>query len=269
MGQQHFLEKLRVKKPLVHNIANIVVANFQANGLLALGASPMMAEGIEEVADMAALADCTVLNIGTLNQGTVLSIIEAGKSANKKGIPVVLDPVGIGASEFRRNSVTTILKEVQVTAIRCNVGELATLGNIEWQSRGADAGEGQIDVQLTAKQVAKRLNCIVAVTGVEDSVTDGQTTIQIDGGHDLMPLITGSGCLLSAVTGAFLAVSEGHHLQATANALSFYKQVGEKAAKTANAPGTFAVEMINSLYSLTSEDLRDNMKIVEKEDIQI
>lgn len=269
MYKKHLLEKLRVEKPLIHNIANVVVANFQANGLLALGASPMMAEGIEEVAEMAALADCTVLNIGTLDQGTVSSIIEAGKSANKKNIPVVLDPVGVGASEFRKQSVTTILKEIKVTAIRCNLGELAALGNVEWQSRGADAGEGQIDVQLIAKEVANRNSCIVAVTGVKDTVTDGQTTIQIEGGHDFMPLITGSGCLLSAVTGAFLAVSEGQHLQATASALSFYKQVGEKAAQTAIAPGTFAVELINSLYSIISEDLRDNMIVVENEGIQL
>ncbi|WP_325166647.1 hydroxyethylthiazole kinase [Viridibacillus soli] len=269
MTKQHLLEKVRTQKPLIHNITNIVVANFQANGLIALGASPIMAQAIEEVAAMSSHADCTVLNIGTLDHANVLAMIIAGKSANQKGTPVVLDPVGVGASEFRKQSIANILREVKVTIIRCNAGELAALANVDWQAKGVDAGEGQLDVQNVAEQVAKQHNCIVAVTGVKDTVTDGQTTFQIEGGHNLMPLITGSGCLLSAVTGAFLAVADGQNLQATATALAFYKQVGENAAQNAIAPGTFAVELINSLYSFTSEDLRDNMTIVENTGIQL
>ncbi|MFS0576046.1 hydroxyethylthiazole kinase [Sporosarcina sp. 179-K 3D1 HS] len=244
------LQKLREEQPLVHCITNIVVANFQANGLLALGASPVMADAVEEAAEIASISSCTVLNIGTLKAVTVEAMILAGKSANEHGKPVILDPVGAGATAFRKDSVLRILKEVDVTLIRCNAGEIAAIAGADWQSKGVDSGEGEADVVKLAKQVAATHHCLVAVSGEVDIVTDGQDVLSITGGHPLMTRVTGVGCLLSSVVGAFLAVANEKRLEAAATALTFYKQVGEQAAATATGPGDFAVYFLNGLSSL-------------------
>ena len=247
---ENLLTKIRQEQPLIHCITNIVVANFQANGLLALGASPVMADAIEEAADIAAVSSATVLNIGTLKQDTVEAIILAGKSAAKHGIPVVLDPVGVGATAFRKQSVSRILKEVDVTLIRCNAGEIAAIAGVQWAAKGVDAGEGDADIETIAKQVAQQYNCLVAVSGTVDIVTDGHKSLHITGGHPLMTRVTGVGCLLSSVTGAFLAVANEKPLETVAIALSIYKQAGENAAKLATGPGDFAVQFLNTLYSM-------------------
>lgn len=244
---EKILTSIRTEQPLIHCITNIVVANFQANGLLALGASPVMADAIEEAADIAAVSSATVLNIGTLKKETVEAILLAGKSAVKSGKPVILDPVGVGATPFRQQSVEKILSEVDVTLIRCNAGELATIAGVEWTTKGVDAGQGDADIEALAKQVALQHRCLVAVSGELDIVTDGTTVLTITGGHPLMTQVTGVGCLLSSVAGAFLAVANENPLQAVATALSFYKQVGEKAAQQATGPGDFAVHFLNGL----------------------
>lgn len=254
MKTECLLTKIRQEQPLIHCITNIVVANFQANGLLALGASPVMADAIEEAADIAAVSSATVLNIGTLKKDTVEAIILAGKSAAKQDRPIVLDPVGVGATAFRKQSVLQILNEVDVTLIRCNAGELAAIAGVHWAAKGVDAGEGDADIEKIAKKVAKQHHCLVAVSGTVDIVTDGNETLHISGGHPFMTRVTGVGCLLSSVTGAFLAVSNNHPLEAVATALSFYKQVGEKAAELAVGPGDFAVHFLNMLYSEEDED---------------
>ncbi|MBO0996097.1 hydroxyethylthiazole kinase [Bacillus sp. SD088] len=249
MEEYSFLHKVRTETPLIHCITNIVVANFQANGLLALGASPVMADAVEEVAEIAAAADCTVLNIGTLKKGTIEAMILAGKSANQNGVPVVLDPVGAGATGFRKEMVFRILNEVNISLIRCNAGELATIAGIEWHARGVDAGEGESDFRMLAKETAQRFDCTVAVTGAVDIMSDGKKVSEIAGGHSLMTKITGTGCLLSAVVGAFLAVSAGKHFDAAFEALHFYKKAGEKAAQKSQQPGHFAVHFLDELYS--------------------
>ncbi|MBE1553182.1 hydroxyethylthiazole kinase [Sporosarcina limicola] len=247
---ENLLQKLRTEQPLIHCITNIVVANFQANGLLALGASPVMADAVEEAAEIAAVSSCTVLNIGTLKRETVEAMLLAGKSANKHGKPVILDPVGAGATAFRKETVLRILNEVDVSLIRCNAGELAAIAGVSWRAKGVDAGAGDADIATIAKEVASNHRCLVAVTGKEDLVTDGENLAHISGGHPLMSRVTGMGCLLSAVTGAFLAVANENRLDAVATALAFYKRTGEIAAEKAVGPGDFAVHFLNSLDSL-------------------
>lgn len=248
MEQQ--LQKLRNEQPLIHCITNIVVANFQANGLLALGASPVMADAVEEAAEIASISSCTVLNIGTLNHQTVEAMVLAGKSAREHGKPVVLDPVGAGASAYRKETVLRILEEVDVTLIRCNAGEIAALAGVNWTAKGVDAGQGDADLESVAKKVALQYKCIVAVSGEVDIVTDGIEIVHISGGNALTTLITGAGCLLSAVAGAFLAIAGDKQFQAVAAALSFYKKVGEQAALQSAGPGDFAVQFINALHTL-------------------
>ena len=244
------IQKLREERPLVHCITNFVVANFQANGLLALGVSPVMADAIEEAEDIAKISACSILNIGTLKQQTVEAMILAGKSARSVGNPVVLDPVGAGATPFRKASVLKVLDEVDVTLIRCNAGELAAIADIPWNAKGVDAGEGQADIELVAKKTARKYNCLVAVSGEVDLVTDGHTTLAITGGHIMMTNITGTGCLLSSVVGAFLTVGSERPLEAVADALCFYKRAGEQTAKISKGPGDFAVNFINTLHTL-------------------
>jgi len=244
------LQQLRTEQPLVHCITNIVVANFQANGLLALGVSPVMADAPEEAAEIAAISACTVLNIGTLKKQSVESMILAGKSAIQHGKPVVLDPVGAGATTFRKESVLRILNEVNITLIRCNAGELAAIAGVNWQAKGVDAGEGEGNLAEIAKKVATTHNCLVAVSGKVDLLTDGTELIQIPGGHPLMTRVTGVGCLLSSVVGAFLAVGNQSHMKAAAIALTFYKMAGYTAANASTGPGDFKVNFINALYSI-------------------
>lgn len=241
------IQQIRNEQPLIHCITNIVVANFQANGLLALGASPVMADAIEEAAEIASISACTVLNIGTLKKDTVESMLLAGKSARESGSPVVLDPVGAGATSFRKQTVLKLLQEIDISLIRCNAGELAAIAGVTWQAKGVDAGKGDADIEAIAKQVAVQYNCLVAVSGEKDLVTDGYDVITVKGGHPFMSSVTGMGCLLSSVTGAFLAVRNDSQLDSVASALAFYKQAGEKAAERSTGLGDFAVEFINSL----------------------
>ncbi|PID22257.1 hydroxyethylthiazole kinase [Sporosarcina sp. P3] len=244
------IQQLRQQQPLVHCITNFVVANFQANGLLALGASPVMADAVEEAEDIARIAACSILNIGTLKQQTVDAMILAGNSARAAGKPVVLDPVGAGATPFRKASALKVLEEVDITLIRCNEGELAAIADIPWTAKGVDAGEGSADIEDIAKKTARKYNCLVAVSGEVDIVTDGHSMLSITGGHPMMTTITGTGCLLSSVTGAFLAIGMENPLESVADALSFYKRAGEQTAKISRGPGDFAVNFLNTLHTL-------------------
>lgn len=250
----NLLSELRERRPLVHCMTNIVVANFQANGLLALGASPVMADAPEEVGEMTSAASSTVLNIGTLHQESLETMEKAGIAANRAGTPVVLDPVGAGATQFRRDAVRRLLESVDVTLIRCNAGELAAIAGVDWRASGVDAGEGEMDLEIVAAQVARQHGCLVAVTGNTDVLTDGQRTVRISGGHPVMSRITGSGCLLSAVCGAFLAAGKEDPFRSAAAALAFYKTAGERAAEISELPGSFLPAFIDQLALLSDGD---------------
>ena len=265
MRQSDLLQHIRSSNPIVHCITNIVVANFQANGLLALGASPIMADSVEEAADVAAFSSCTLLNIGTLNPTTVDAMIAAGKSATSFDRPLLLDPVGAGATDFRKQTVQKLLEALDITLIRGNAGEIAAIADVEWNAKGVDAGAGDADISEAAQHVARKHNCLVAVTGEVDLVTDGKTIIHISGGHELMTQVTGTGCLLSAVVGAFVAVSEKQEmLFAAAEGLAFYKKAGEIAASQSTGPGDFSVHFLNTLYSLNPEEVLDRQFQLEE-----
>lgn len=255
-------DNVRAARPLIHNITNIVVANFSANGLLAIGASPVMASAIEEVAEMATVSDALVLNIGTLDVTTEATMIRAGQAANESGRPIVFDPVGVGATSFRRHVATAILGQVQVTVIRGNAGEMATLIDRTGHTRGVDVGEALHDVTDIAREAAKRYRCVVAVTGETDVVSDGDVTIEIKGGTEAMTRTTGTGCLLSAIVGAFLAV-EADAMTATSTALAGYARCGELATMRADGPGDFPAHFLNELGKMTAIELpSDRIEVV-------
>lgn len=243
------IKQIRNKKPLVHCMTNYVVANFTANGLLAIGASPIMADEIAEVEEMVAISNALLINIGTINTRTKEAMLKAGKKANELGTPVVLDPVGVGATSFRQQIVKELLENVRFDLLRCNAGELATIAGVSWQSKGVDSGEGEMDIAVITKQVAKKWNCIVLVTGASDYVTDGENEFWVAGGHERMTEVTGTGCLLSAICAAVLAL-KGEALFNLRDVLQLYKKVSELAAQSAFL-GSFQIEVLNSLHQLS------------------
>lgn len=241
------LQRIKKRQPLIHCMTNTVVSNFTANGLLAIGASPIMADAIEEVADIVSLADGLLINIGTLNECTVASMEVAMDAAYEKGIPVVFDPVGAGASNYRLQTARHFLTNKRITLLRCNAGELAAIAGVDWQANGVDSGSGEANIEQLAKEVAKRFSCLVIVTGEQDLLTDGKVLEVVTGGHEKVTRITGTGCLLSAICTALLASSE-NPIRDLKNLLMEYKQV----AQCALAPiGSYQVELLNELERMS------------------
>ncbi|KKI94113.1 hydroxyethylthiazole kinase [Bacillus sp. SA1-12] len=256
------LGAVRQQNPLVHNITNVVVTNFTANGLLALGASPVMAYAKEEVADMAKLAGALVLNIGTLTSDEVEAMVIAGKSANLYDVPVIFDPVGAGATVYRTETAQRIVKELKISILRGNAAEIANVIGETWTIKGVDAGEGAGNTIELAQIAAQKLKTLVIITGKEDVITDGHHTFVVYNGHQLLTKVTGAGCLLSSVVGAFAAV-EKDLLQAAVAALATYGVAAELAAeKTAQAgPGSFQIEFLNQLANVSPKDVNQFAKI--------
>ncbi|MGQ0285777.1 hydroxyethylthiazole kinase [Pasteurellaceae bacterium 22721_9_1] len=261
--QFNYLNLVREQNPLIHCITNIVVTNFSANGLLALGASPFMSTMPEEVEEIQNFAGALLINIGTINKLDVEAMILAGQVANRTGVPVVLDPVGAGATTYRRQVVQQILDKVKVSAIRGNVSEVAFLAGVEWESKGVDAGQGEGNIAEIALAAAQKYQCIVAVSGEIDYISDGKQVAKIANGTDLFPKVTGSGCLLGAVVGAFLAVAEkDDYFSACVEACTTYAVAGELAAAGLTTEvGSFAVEFLNKLSCITTEDITKISKV--------
>ncbi len=244
------LEEVRRSSPLIHNITNFVVMNSSANILLSLGASPVMAHCIEEVEEMTAMAGALVLNIGTVQHDWVDSMILAAQAANRRGVPVVLDPVGAGATKLRSAAVERIMKEARIDVLRGNASEVLSVGGSGEKTRGVDSTLGiGGDTVAAARAIARERGCVVGISGEVDIVTDGDRVLRVANGHPVMTRVTGTGCGLSAVTGAFCAVSEGDLLEATAAAFGFYALCGELAAAVSDNPGSFAVAFVDALHT--------------------
>lgn len=261
------LIKIREDNPLVHNITNYVVANDVANVLLAVGASPMMANEKEEMSEIAQFSNALVLNIGTLNHSVLESMIIAGKAANKQGVPVILDPVGVGATSFRKRAVQKLFEEIDFTAVRGNAGEIAILADVDWEAKGVDAGKGSAPLLETVRKVAKAKDCIVAISGKEDMISDGIKIYICKNGHKRMSGITGTGCMLSGIVGAFAAVEKECMLDAVIAAHIVFGLAGEQAAKREDVqgPGTFRTALIDELEKISPEDVKKNAKLEEAE----
>ena len=205
-----------------------------------------MADAIEEVGEMAAQANALLLNMGTLNERTIESMKQAGLSANRHDTPVVLDPVGVGATKFRAETAQQLLDVLKINVIRCNIGEMAALAGENWASKGVDSGEGDIDVAATAKKLANDHQCIVIVTGKQDVITDGERLEVVAGGHEKVTKMTGSGCLLSALCAAVLATSN-EPFEDLLKLLNEYKQASSNSFA---AIGTFHTNFLNELENL-------------------
>ncbi len=256
------LQKIRENKPLIHNITNFVVMNYTANVLLAMGASPVMAHSENEVKDMVAFAGALVLNIGTLTDSWVGSMIMAGVRATALNKPIIFDPVGSGATPFRTASARTIIEKTKVSVIRGNASEILSLGSQQSATRGVDSANSVEDAAATASLLAKELDTILAITGPIDLVTDGNRVLHIANGHPLMPFVTGTGCSATAVIGAFAAV-DTDYLTAAATGLAFFGLAGEVAGGAAAGPGSFMIHLLDALYTMTPEQLEAGCRINE------
>ena len=256
----HNLNTVREKKPLIHNITNFVVMNYTANALLAMGASPVMAHAQNEVEDMVSLAGALVLNIGTLTDDWIDSMIKAGKKASGNGTPIILDPVGSGATALRTDSAKKIIDQTRISVIRGNASEILSLRRAESKTKGVDSIHSVEEAAKAATVLAQELNTTLAITGPVDLVTDGKRVIRVANGHPLMGYVTGTGCTATVTIGAFLAV-DTDPVSATATALAYFGLAGEVAAQSASAPGSFMIQMIDALYSITPEELKKGCKI--------
>ena len=257
------LGHIRSRKPLIHNITNFVVMNYTANVLLAMGASPVMAHAENEVEEMAAYAGALVLNIGTLSRTWVSSMIKAGLKCGELGTPIVLDPVGSGATTFRTETAKRIIRECRVSIIRGNSSEILSLGGSDAKTRGVDSANEVDDAAVIAAGLASELSCTLAITGPVDLITDGTRIVRVANGDPMMPYVTGTGCSASVVVGAFRAV-EDDPVTAAAGGLAFIGLAGEKAAKRAKGPGSFMIELLDALYTITPEELLKGSRISEE-----
>jgi hydroxyethylthiazole kinase len=257
------LRELRERKPLVHQITNYVVMNETANATLALGALPVMAHAPQEVEEMVGLASALVLNIGTLSDHWIEAMLIAGRAASARGIPVVLDPVGAGATVYRTDTARRILDEVTVTVLRGNAGEVATLVGTDAEVRGVESMSIGLEPPALAREAARGLGVVVSVTGPIDNVSDGERSLSVANGHPLLAAVTGTGCTSSALTGCFLAGKPDEPLEAAAEALAALGVAAEDAAAGAGGPGTFHARLYDGLAALDPDTLDGRAHISE------
>lgn len=257
------LAKIRETAPLVHNITNYVVMNNTANALLSLGASPVMAHAENEVADMVNITQALVLNIGTLSDAWIQAMSKAASQAGKTGVPIIFDPVGAGATPYRTETVHRLLSETSPSIIRGNASEIMAISMTDAKTKGVDSLAASDAALDAARQLSARYQCTVCVSGEIDYVVNADRTALIRNGHPMMPKVTGLGCTASALCGAFSAVNSSS-FEAASHAMSVMGIAGEIAAEQAKGPGSLQLHFLDSLYSLTEEDILKRSDMEER-----
>lgn len=256
------LQSVRKNAPLVHNITNYVVMNNTANALLALGASPVMAHAKEEVAEMASIASALVINIGTLSPPWVEAMELAMKTARKKSTPIVVDPVGAGATSYRTDTVKSLINSVSPDFIRGNASEISALRSADAKTRGVDSTRESHSALETARNLAEEYHCVVIVSGKTDYIITEQQTIPVYNGHEIMSRVTGMGCTATALVGAFAGILS-NPADAAVSAMTVMGIAGEMAAEQSGGPGTFQSLFLDSLYRMNEEEIRERIKTEE------
>ena len=265
------LDKVRFQKPLIHHITNYVTVNDCANMVLAIGASPIMADDINEVEDITSISSALVLNIGTLSQRTIESMITAGKKANAIGIPVIFDPVGAGASQLRSETTEKIIDQVKVAVLRGNMSEIGFVAGLDSKTKGVDVSETDKNMSLAsavqiANKAAEKLECIVAVTGATDVITDGRGTVFVENGNEHLSNVTGTGCMCTSLVASFCGASgPGDLFSGCVGGICAMGICGEMAYENAGTfgYGSFHMAIIDAASKLTSETMARRAKISE------
>lgn len=260
MDAAGFLQKVREKKPLVHHITNWVTIYDCANIVKALGAAPVMAHAPEEAGEMTGLASSLALNIGTLTTGLIEAMKISAQAANEKGIPVVLDVCGAGATLFRDTKSFELLDEVKIDIIKGNASEIARIAGEKVMTRGVDSGEVDKDLAEVAGHLAKKRGCVAVITGKTDIIADREKVFRVHNGHEMMSHLVGTGCMATSVIAAFAAVSS-RLAEAAAAGLCCLGIAAELAASCSLGPGTFKAHLVDCLFSLDEETVRKRQKI--------
>ncbi len=269
------VERVRARRPLLHHITNYVTVNGVANMTLCIGALPVIAQAREEVEQMVEAAGALVLNLGTLCPEQVEAMWMAGRRANQLGIPVVLDPVGVGATRLRTQSALRLLDELSIAVVRGNAAEIAALAPADTQAEAQAGASAEVkirgvesvgvcaDAAALAGRLARQRRCVVAITGAVDVVSDGTRSVRVANGHPWMGRVTGTGCMATAVIGACAAV-ESDFVLATAAALAVYGLAGERAAERSQGPGSFQIQLFDAVAGLTEEALLQGVRVEEE-----
>jgi hydroxyethylthiazole kinase len=262
---------LREEKPLVHHITNYITANDCANITLAIGASPIMADDINEVQDITAISSALVINLGTLNKQRLESMLAAAQKANELGIPIVLDPVGVGATAFRLEAAKKIISQIKLSVIRGNLSEIKALCGMNSKSRGVDTSEvlgydKNNEAASVAKALACELNASVAITGAVDLVTDGSRLFRLENGNSLMSKVTGTGCMCTSLIASFLGAG-GDNLTAALAGVVSMGIAGDIALKRLDTSfegtGSLKVYIHDAIYKLSPQDIVNRGNIYE------
>lgn len=246
------MAEVRRKVPLVHHITNYVTVNDCANICICAGGSPVMTDAIEDVPEMVSIASATVLNIGTLNPRTVESMLAAARTAKAKGIPVILDPVGAGATSYR-TKVTERLMSFRPEVIKGNAGEIGVLSGLGGEVKGVDS-HGSKDQAESTRALAERMGCVVASTGKVDYVSDGKTTLRLTNGSGYMEKVSGTGCMASSVVGCYAGAC-GATVESIASAITALNVAAEIAERSCRGPGTFKPALLDALDALDTETI--------------
>ncbi|MCG8533385.1 MAG: hydroxyethylthiazole kinase [Desulfovibrionales bacterium] len=254
------IDKVRGSTPVVHSITNYVVMNSTANALLCAGASPIMAHAKEELEELINLANCLVLNIGTLSSSWIESMHLGASIAAANYKPIILDPVGAGASAFRTNTAISLLEEGGISAIRGNASEIMALAGAGTVTRGVDSSHETDEAEESAQLLAKKYRCVVSVSGCTDIITNGETTYYLSGGSELMTLVTGMGCTATALCGAHLSITDDS-LAAIVSGMGCMAAAGAIAAEKSSGPGTFSIQFLDSLQSLAENDVKRHVSL--------
>ncbi|TGE31701.1 hydroxyethylthiazole kinase [Desulfosporosinus sp. Sb-LF] len=257
------LRAVKEKSPLIHHITNYVTVNDCANIVLAIGGSPVMADDLEEVAEMVGFASALVLNIGTLNSRTIESMLVAGLKAKELGVPIILDPVGVGATKLRTNTSERLIREVKPDVIRGNMSEIKVLAGLDVAIKGVDSLADEQDSSIVAKKLASELNCVIGITGKTDVVSDGLQVCLLDNGHRILSDVTGTGCMTTSLVGTFCGVTNDYYAAVVAGIISMglAGEIAQASLHHGEGIGTFRARLLDSIYNLTPEILAQEGKI--------
>lgn len=256
------LARVRAQKPLLHHITNYVVMNDTANVTLHIGALPVMAHAIEEVEEMVSMAGALVLNPGTLSKHWVEAMFLAGRRANERGVPIVLDPVGAGATTYRTQTFLRMLDELKIAVLRGNSGEIGALSGAGGEVKGVESVQGVEDRAGVSKAFARKGKMVIAMSGKRDYVSDGERVLGVDNGHKWLTTLTGTGCMATTMIAAFAAV-EKDALLAAAGGYAAFGLAAEMAAEQAQGPASFKVAFFDHLYHLSPEQLASGARVVD------
>jgi hydroxyethylthiazole kinase len=253
------IERIRQQSPLVHNITNYVVMNTTANALLALGASPVMAHAETEITDMVNIAGALVINIGTLSDPWIRAMSTAADHARERNIPIILDPVGVGATPYRTLTAKNLINVAYPSIIRGNGSEIMGLCEEGASTKGVDSTSSSAFAIESARALNRQFGSVICITGETDYILSQKGMIQVKNGHAMMPRVTGLGCTATALCGAFAAVNPDYYL-AAAHAMAVMGIAGEIAAQTAKGPASLQLNFIDTLYQLSETHIQDYFK---------